>query len=197
MTTLEGLGTSTALRKLKASCEFAVQTHASLGPSCAVVDDQAGKLVVWSASQDTHSMPTELAGIIGIKAEGIRVLYLDGSGCYGRNGHEDATTDDALISVMMGKPLRVQWRDSNRQPHAHERGELGKPKSHQRGLGQLPHLALSRRAQGRGGHDQPPRRGGLGRGRAHPHGHSGGHCQRDLRRHGRTLAQHPLHTLPK
>ncbi len=98
-----------AARKVKASYEFAVQTHASLGPSCAVADYQAGKLVVWSASQATHSMQTELAGITGVKAEDIRVLYLDGSGCYGRNGHEDATADAAMISVMIGKPVRVQW----------------------------------------------------------------------------------------
>ena len=57
-----------APRKVKASYEFAVQTHASLGPSCAVADYQAGKLVVWSASQATHSMQTELAGITGVKA---------------------------------------------------------------------------------------------------------------------------------
>lgn len=98
-----------APRKIKASYEFAVQTHASLGPSCAVADYQNGKLVAWSASQATHSMQTELAGITGVKAEDIRVLYLDGSGCYGRNGHEDATADAALISVMIGKPVRVQW----------------------------------------------------------------------------------------
>ncbi len=98
-----------APRKIKASYEFAVQTHASLGPSCSVADYQGGKLVVWSASQATHSMQTELAGVTGVKAEDIRVVYLDGSGCYGRNGHEDASADAALISVMIGKPVRVQW----------------------------------------------------------------------------------------
>ena len=96
-------------RRVKASYEFAVQTHASIGPSCAVADFTDGKLVVWSPSQATHSMQSELAGVTGVAQEKIRLLYLDGSGCYGRNGHEDATADAALIATLIGKPVRVQW----------------------------------------------------------------------------------------
>ena len=33
-------------------------------------------------------------------AKEIRILYLDGSGCYGRNGHEDGTADAALIAKL-------------------------------------------------------------------------------------------------
>ena len=100
---------ATSARRIKASYEFAVQTHASIGPSCAVADFKNGALVVWSPSQATHSMQTELAGITGLPVEKIRLLYVDGSGCYGRNGHEDATADAALIATMIGKPVRVQW----------------------------------------------------------------------------------------
>jgi CO/xanthine dehydrogenase Mo-binding subunit len=74
-------------KKLKASYNFAVQTHASIGPSCAVVDYKDGKLTAWSASQATHSMQHELSVITGLPKESIRLVYLDGSGCYGRNGH--------------------------------------------------------------------------------------------------------------
>jgi len=96
-------------RSVKATYNFAVQTHASIGPSCAVADFQKGKLVCWSASQATHSMQHELAVLTGLPKESIRVVYLDGSGCYGRNGHEDATADAALIAMKIGKPVRVQW----------------------------------------------------------------------------------------
>ena len=100
---------ATSVRKVSASYEFAVQTHASIGPSCAVADFSAGKLVVWSPSQATHSMQSELASITGLPMDSVRLLYLDGSGCYGRNGHEDATADAALIATLIGKPVRVQW----------------------------------------------------------------------------------------
>ena len=98
-----------SVRRVKASYDFAVQTHASIGPSCAVAEFKDGKLNVWSPSQATHSMQSELAAITGVAAEKIRLVYLDGSGCYGRNGHEDATADAALIATLVGKPVRVQW----------------------------------------------------------------------------------------
>ncbi len=100
---------ASSAKRFKASYEFAVQTHASIGPSCAVADFTDGKLVVWSPSQATHSMQSELATLTGLPQEKVRLLYLDGSGCYGRNGHEDATADAALIATLIGKPVRVQW----------------------------------------------------------------------------------------
>ena len=100
---------SKSSKKLKATYNFAVQTHASIGPSCAVVDFKDGKITAWSASQATHSLQHELSVITGLPKESIRLLYLDGSGCYGRNGHEDATADAALIAMAIGKPVRLQW----------------------------------------------------------------------------------------
>jgi len=98
-----------AAKRLKASYEFAVQTHASIGPSCAVAEFKDKKLTLWSASQATHSMQDEVASVTGLSRESIRLVYLDGSGCYGRNGHEDATADAALIATLTGKTVRVQW----------------------------------------------------------------------------------------
>ena len=100
---------SLAPRKLKARYDFAVQTHASMGPSCAVADFKDGKLTVWSASQATHSLVTEIAPIVGLAPEKVRIVYLEGSGCYGRNGHEDASADAALLAVLTDQPVRVQW----------------------------------------------------------------------------------------
>ena len=41
--------------------------------------------------------------------ENVRCIYLEGSGCYGRNGHEDAAADAALLAKAVGRPVRVQW----------------------------------------------------------------------------------------
>ena len=98
-----------AAKRVKASYEFAVQTHASIGPSCAVAEFKDNKLTLWSASQATHSMQDEIASVTGLPRADIRLLYLDGAGCYGRNGHEDATADAALIATLTGKTVRVQW----------------------------------------------------------------------------------------
>jgi nicotinate dehydrogenase subunit B len=99
----------TATRKVQASYEFAVQTHASIGPSCAVASLDNGQLTVWTASQGPHSLREELAGIVKLPVEAIRVVYVDGSGCYGRNGHEDAAADAALLATVVRRPVRVQW----------------------------------------------------------------------------------------
>lgn len=98
-----------APRRIKARYDFAVQTHASAGPSCAVAKVDQGELTVWTASQATHSLVDELAPIVGLPREKIRCVYLEGSGCYGRNGHEDAAADAALIATLTGSPVRVQW----------------------------------------------------------------------------------------
>jgi nicotinate dehydrogenase subunit B len=98
-----------AARRLSATYDFAVHTHGSIGPSCAVADYQDGKLRVWTASQGTHTLRKQLANMLGMKPEDVRCTYLEGAGCYGRNGHEDAAADAALLARELGKPVRVQW----------------------------------------------------------------------------------------
>jgi nicotinate dehydrogenase subunit B len=107
-----------ATRKVNASYEFPVQTHASIGPSCAVASLNDGQLTVWTASQGPHSLREELAGIVKLPVEKIRVVYIDGSGCYGRNGHEDAAADAALLAVIVRRPIRVQWMRSDETARA-------------------------------------------------------------------------------
>ncbi len=38
-----------------------------------------------------------------------RSSHMEGSGCYGHNGFDDAAADAALLSKAVGKPVRVQW----------------------------------------------------------------------------------------
>jgi len=91
--------------------DFAPQTHGSLGPSCAVAKYEDGKLMSWSASQATHLLRKQMANMLEMKPEDVRCVYIEGAGCYGRNGHEDAAADAALIAreVGGGIPVRVQW----------------------------------------------------------------------------------------
>ena len=96
-------------KQLKASYYWPVQSHASMGPSCAVADLRDGKAVVWSASQGTHRLRITLARLMNMQQSDVRVVYLDGAGCYGMNGHDDAAADAALLSRATGKPVRVQW----------------------------------------------------------------------------------------
>jgi CO/xanthine dehydrogenase Mo-binding subunit len=95
--------------KITAEFYWPVQSHASLGPSCAVADVRDGKATVWSASQATHAFRGTIATALDLPREAVRVIYVDGSGCYGMNGHDDAAADAALLSKAVGRPVRVQW----------------------------------------------------------------------------------------
>ena len=99
----------TAAKRLKATYDFAPHTHGSMGPACAVADFKDGRCTIWSASQATHSLQSELSTVLGMPKANIRLMYLDGAGCYGRNGHEDCSGDAALVSQLAGAPVRVQW----------------------------------------------------------------------------------------
>jgi CO/xanthine dehydrogenase Mo-binding subunit len=98
-----------AAKTLKATYDFAVHTHGSMGPSCAVADVKGGRAEIWSPSQAPHWLRREVAATLGMDPKDVHIQYRDGAGCYGRNGHEDATCDAALISKLIGKPVRVQW----------------------------------------------------------------------------------------
>ena len=96
-------------KKVTAEFYWPVQSHASLGPSCAIADVREGKATVWSASQATHRFRETIAKALALPKDVVRVIYLDGAGCYGMNGHDDAATDAALMSKAVGRPVRVQW----------------------------------------------------------------------------------------
>ena len=96
-------------RRLKASYDFAIHTHGSIGPSCAIAEMKDGHLTCWTASQATHNLVKQLAIMTGLTIDKVRCVYVEGSGCYGRNGHEDAAGDATLLSQAVGAPVRVQW----------------------------------------------------------------------------------------
>ena len=98
-----------AAKRLTAEYYWPLQTHGSMGPSCAVADVREGKATIWTASQATHKFREAFAAFLGLPQASVRLIYLDGAGCYGMNGHDDAAADAALLSRAVGRPVRVQW----------------------------------------------------------------------------------------
>jgi CO/xanthine dehydrogenase Mo-binding subunit len=96
-------------KRIDATYDFTIHTHGSIGPSCAVAEIKDGKLTCWTASQMTHNLRLQLAAMLKMPPENVRCIYVEGSGCYGRNGHEDAAGDAALLAHAVGRPVRVQW----------------------------------------------------------------------------------------
>lgn len=100
---------NSASKQLSATYYWPYQSHASLGPSCAVADVKESGTTVWSASQNPYGLRANLAKVFAISQDKLRVIYLDGSGSYGTNGADDAAADALLLSRAVGQPVRVQW----------------------------------------------------------------------------------------
>jgi len=100
---------SSASKELSATYTWPCQSHASLGPSCAVADVREDGATVWTASQGSYGQRAQLAKVFSIPEEKLRVIFLDGSGSYGGNGNDDVAADAFLLSRELKRPVRVQW----------------------------------------------------------------------------------------
>ena len=94
--------------ELSATYVWPYQLHASVGPSCAVAEYADNKLTIWSATQSAHALRREAARLLGSPEEAVRVIQVDGAGCYGLNCADDVSLDAALLTRAVGRPVRVQ-----------------------------------------------------------------------------------------
>ncbi len=98
-----------AVKTLSATYFWPFQSHASLGPSCAVADVGGDGATIWSSSQGTHGLRANLSKVFGLSPAKVRVVFKDGAGSYGTNGGDHAAADAVLLSKTVGQPVRVQW----------------------------------------------------------------------------------------
>ena len=85
--------------------------HASISPSCGLALYEDGQLTVWTHCQGVFPLRAALARALKLDANKIIVQHVQGAGCYGHNGADDAAADAAIIAMKMpGKPVRVRWR---------------------------------------------------------------------------------------
>jgi CO/xanthine dehydrogenase Mo-binding subunit len=107
-------------RTLEARYSRPYLMHGSIGPSCAVAQqDQDGLLTVWTHTQGVYPDRKAIAEMLGRPPEQVRCIHVQGSGCYGHNGADDAAADAALLAAALpGRPVRVQWM--REQEHAWE-----------------------------------------------------------------------------
>jgi nicotinate dehydrogenase subunit B len=95
------------------------QSHGSIGPSCAVAQWTNGTMTVWTHTQGVYPDRQGIAEMLRVPQSSVRCIHVEGSGCYGHNGADDAAADAALIArELPGVPVRVQWM--REQEHAWE-----------------------------------------------------------------------------
>ena len=91
---------------------MALQSHASMGPACAVVDARANGATLWTDSQKPHFARDGVARALGLPQDKpqdkVHGIWVPGPGSYGRNDAGAAGIDTALLSRAVGRPVRVQ-----------------------------------------------------------------------------------------
>ena len=100
---------ATPARVIEAEYEWPFQSHACMGPACAVVEIKDGKVTCWTGSQKPHFVRNGIAGTLGIPAENVHVIWVVGPGSYGRSDADDGAMDAAVLAKAVGKPVRVQY----------------------------------------------------------------------------------------
>ena len=93
---------------IEAEYEWPFQSHASMGPACAVADAKADQCTVWTGSQKPHYVRDGVAKLLSLPQDKVRAIWVTGPGSYGRNDAGDAAMDAAFLSRKVGKPVRVQ-----------------------------------------------------------------------------------------
>src|SRR5205814_2348860 len=85
--------------------------HASVAPSCGLALYRDGRLTVWTHSQGVYPLRDALAQTLKLDPAAISVKHVQGPGCYGHNGADDAAADAAVIAFRRpGQPVKVRWR---------------------------------------------------------------------------------------
>jgi len=85
--------------------------HASIAPSCGLAEFRDGHLTVWTHAQGVFPLRAILAKSLGLDANNVSVRHVQGPGCYGHNGADDAAADAAVIATLLpGQAIRVRWR---------------------------------------------------------------------------------------
>jgi nicotinate dehydrogenase subunit B len=106
----QGTAPATTAKTLEASYTRPYQSHGSIGPSCAVAQLTGDMMTVWTHTQGVYPDRQGIAEMLRVPLPNVHLIHVEGSGCYGHNGADDAAADAALIAkALPGVPVRLQW----------------------------------------------------------------------------------------
>ncbi|MGW0230237.1 molybdopterin cofactor-binding domain-containing protein [Actinopolymorpha singaporensis] len=97
-------------RVIRASYAKPYEAHASVAPSSALALVEPDRTTVWTHSQGVYPLRRELAAAFGLAEDALTVRHVDGPGCYGHNGADDAAGFAvAAARAVPGRPVRFQY----------------------------------------------------------------------------------------
>jgi nicotinate dehydrogenase subunit B len=98
------------IAEVRASYSRPFLAHASIAPSCGVAQWSDGSVRVWSHTQGVHPLRRAIAQALDLAPSDVEVQHVEGAGCYGHNGADDAAFDAVLLArAVPGRPVQVVW----------------------------------------------------------------------------------------
>jgi len=85
------------------------QGHLPFAPNCALADVTESGALIQCATQNVYGTRNELAEVLGMPPNRIRVQYYENAGTFGRSCYDDAAQTAAVLSQAVGRPVRVQF----------------------------------------------------------------------------------------
>ena len=97
-----------AASTIQAEYEWPFESHASMGPACALAEVVGDKATIYTASAKPHYLAEGIAATVGLKSENVHAIWVRGPGAYGRNDADDTALEAALVAQATGRPVRMQ-----------------------------------------------------------------------------------------
>jgi len=100
-----------ASKILTASYEQPYVRHAPIGPFLAVADVRKEEATIYAQAGHLQASRARIAQLLDLPLEKVVVRWFDHAGQFGRKtfGGDGAEADAAILSQIVGKPVRVQW----------------------------------------------------------------------------------------
>ncbi len=102
---------------VEADFTFAFATHSPLQPNAAIADVRNDSAEVWSTLKLPIAAQKEIAELVGLKLEQVKVHVITGGGSFGRRLFYDAALEAAEASQKMGKPVKLMWHRADDVRH--------------------------------------------------------------------------------
>jgi isoquinoline 1-oxidoreductase subunit beta len=83
--------------------------HAPMEPPAALADFRDGKVTLWAATQDPQGLQEAVSKALGIQKEDVICHVTLLGGAFGRKSFPDFSTEAALLSKEMKRPVKVVW----------------------------------------------------------------------------------------
>jgi CO/xanthine dehydrogenase Mo-binding subunit len=101
---------ASSAKVLRASYAWPFNIHGVIGPSSALADVSKTEATVLCQFQGGYDrLRPAIAQTIGLPARNVRIVYYEGASTFGHNCSDHAAVDAAIMSQLVGKPVRVQY----------------------------------------------------------------------------------------